>query len=114
MTPILIDPLTELYEELEYAYTPVCFDTVFTVGLIDHSFKDELLEFKNAIDDLPKEIWDWKHLDNHETWITIRQNANVLLDKLKVSSRTYNEDYTTIYYPDGSVFEKKKNRANHA
>lgn len=34
MAPILIDPLTELYEELEYAFTPVCFETVFRVGLI--------------------------------------------------------------------------------
>ena len=29
MEPILIDPLTELYEELDYAFIPICFETVF-------------------------------------------------------------------------------------
>jgi hypothetical protein len=29
MAPILIDPLTELYEELDYAFLPVLFETVF-------------------------------------------------------------------------------------
>ena len=46
MTPILINPLTELYEELEYAFTPVCFETVFRLELINNEFKNELLEFK--------------------------------------------------------------------
>src|SRR3990167_549070 len=43
MAPVLIDPLTELYEELQYAFTPVCFDTVVRMKLINNSLKDELL-----------------------------------------------------------------------
>jgi hypothetical protein len=108
MAPILIDPLTELYEELDYAYTPTCFDSVFEVGLIDHSFKKELLEFKKEIDEIPAELWHWEFLDNHENWTTIRQKANALLDKLGITSRIYNDDYTTVYDSNGSVIIKGK------
>ena len=108
MAPILIDPLTELYEELEYAFTPVCFETVFRVGLIDNSFKDDLLTFKKEVDEIPTTIWDWEFIDNHETWIKIRQKSNILLDKLGVTSRTYNDDFTTIYDEEGNVLHKGK------
>lgn len=85
------NPMTELESEIDYAFTPVCFNTIFRKGLIDNSFKEDLLQFKKWADDIPSEIWDWEFIDNHETWITIRLKANALLDKLGVTSRTYNE-----------------------
>jgi hypothetical protein len=109
MAPILINPLVELYEELEYAFTPECFETVFRLELIDKSLKNELLDFKREVDKIPTEIWDWKFIDVHETWISIRQRANELLDKLGVTSRTYNDDYTTIYDNEGNTIRKGKN-----
>ena len=109
MAPILIDPLTELYEELEYAFTPVCFETVFRLNIIDSSFKNELLEFKKEIDNIPVEIWDWEFIDSHERWKTTRNRANALLDKLGVTSRTYNDNYTTIYDKEGNIIRKGKN-----
>lgn len=109
MTPILFDPLVELYEELEYAFTPVCFETVFRLGIIDHTFKNELLEFKNDIDKIPTEIWDWDFIDNHETWRTTRIRANRILDKLGVTSRIYNDDYVTIYDNEGNIIKQGKN-----
>lgn len=111
ITPILINPLTELYEELEYAFTPVCFETVFRVGLIDNLFKDELLKFKDEVDEIPPEIWDWEFIDKHEIWITTRHKANALLDKLGVTSRTYNDDYTTIIYDkNGNILKEREKR----
>jgi len=93
MAPILFDPLTELYEELDYAFTTILFETVFKNKLIDAQFKDNLLEFKAKVDNIPNEIWDWKFLDNHEVWLGIRSEANELLNKLEIKSRTYNTDY---------------------
>lgn len=109
MEPILIDPLTELYEELEYAFTSVCFETIFRLDRIDNSFKNELLEFKKEVDKIPTEIWDWEFIDSHETWKTTKNRANVLLDKLGVTSRTYNDDFTTIYDAEGNIIRKGKN-----
>lgn len=109
LAPLLIDPLTELYEELEYAFTPVCFETVFRLGLIDNSLKDDLLTFKKEIDGIPTEIWDWEFLDNNEVWIAIRQKANILLEKLGVMHRTYNSDYLTIFDNEGNVIKQGKN-----
>jgi hypothetical protein len=109
MAPILIDPLTELYEELEYAFTPVCFETVFRLEVIDNSFKNELLEFKREVDNIPTEIWDWEFIDSHETWKTTRNRANILLDKLGVTTRIYNDSFTTIYDKKGNIITKGKN-----
>ena len=103
------DPIFELESEIDYAYTPVCFDTIFRNGIINNSLKTELLEFKKQTDDIPKEIWDWEFLDNHKIWTDIRQKANNLLDKLGVTSRTYNDDYTTIYDNEGNIIKKGKN-----
>lgn len=101
MTPILIDPLTELYEELDYAFLPVLFETVFRNKLIDESFKEELLLFKKKVDDIPVELWDWELLDTNEIWATIRIDAENILNKLNIKTRIYNTDYTTIISSTG-------------
>ncbi|WKW45480.1 hypothetical protein P3875_06725 [Myroides sp. JBRI-B21084] len=105
----VFNPMTELESEIDYAFTPVCFDTIFRNGLIDKSFKDELLQFKKWTDDISSEIWDWEFIDNHEAWVATRLKANALLDKLGVTSRTYNDDYTTIYDNEGNIIKKGKN-----
>ncbi len=108
IAPILIDPLTELYEELEYAFTPVCFETVFRLEVIDNAFKNELLGFKKEVDNIPAEMWDLEFIDNHEIWKTIRNRSNELLNKLGVTTRTYNDDYTAIYDSEGNIVRKGK------
>ncbi|MEG0983213.1 hypothetical protein, partial [Algoriella sp.] len=68
MAPILFDPLTELYEELDYAFIPILFETVFYNNLIDESFRNDLLQFKEKVDKIPNEIWDWEYIDTHDEW----------------------------------------------
>ena len=104
----VFDPMAELETEIDYAFTPVCFETIFRNGLIDESSKSELLSFKKKTDEIPAEIWEWEFIDNHDTWIEIRKEANELLDKLGVSSRKYTEDYTTVYDNKGNVIKKGK------
>lgn len=105
----VFNPLIELETEIEYAFTPVCLDTIFRKGLIDISIKEELLQFKKWTDDIPSEIWDWEFFDNHENWVATRHKANALLNKLGVTSRTYNFDYTTIHDSEGNIIKKGKN-----
>ena len=100
------DPLFELETEIEYAFTPVCFETIFRNKLIDNAFKNELLDFKKQTDNIPSEIWYWDYIDNNPTWIQVRQSANQLLDKLGVKERTYKEDYTTVYDNEGNIIKK--------
>ncbi|MGF7038416.1 hypothetical protein [Mucilaginibacter lappiensis] len=102
------NPISELETEIDYAFTPVCFETIFRNQLVDESFKTELLAFKKGTDDIPSEIWDWDHIDIHPTWILIRQKANELLEKLGIESRTYNDDYTTVYDSKGNILKKGK------
>lgn len=101
MAPILIDPLTELYEELDYAFLPVLFETVFRNKLLDESFKEELLLFKKKVDDIPVEIWDWELLDTNGIWIKIRIDAENILNKLNIKTRIYNTDYTNVIFSKG-------------
>jgi hypothetical protein len=105
----LFDPMTELETEIDYAFTPVCFDTIFRNGLVDNSFKSELLAFKKWTEDIPSEIWDWEFIESHETWATTRLKANALLEKLGVTNRTYNDNFTTIYDDEGNIIKKGKN-----
>ncbi len=98
MAPILIDPLTELYEELDYSFTPILFETVLKNSLIDKKFRKELLEFKASIDKIPNEIWHWQFLDKHETWLKTRGQANALLNKIGITSRVYNDEFTTVHW----------------
>jgi len=106
MAPILIDPLTELYEELDYAFTPVLFETVFRNKLIDNQFKNELHKFKTMVNEIPNEIWDWKYLDKHETWVKIRSEADKLLNNIGIETRDYNNDYTKVVSNTGEVLFK--------
>lgn len=98
MASILLDPLTELYEELDYAFLPALFETVFRNELINKQFKEELLIFKKKVDNVPVELWDFDIMDVNETWLEIRKNAEDLLNRLNIESRLYNTDYTTIIY----------------
>ena len=101
MAPVLIDPLTELYEELDYAFLPMLFETVFRNKLIDESFKEDLLQFK--VDNIPNEIWNWDVLDTSEAWKDIRFMAGELLTKMNIDSRVYNTKYTTIITQSNKV-----------
>ncbi|NMR34118.1 hypothetical protein HIO71_07815 [Chryseobacterium aquaticum] len=98
MVPILIDPLTELYEEVDYAFMPVLFETVFRNKLINENYKEELLNFKVEVDQIPVELWDWEILDTNEVWYKIRIDAENLLNKLNIKTRIFNTDFTTIIF----------------
>lgn len=96
MEIILIDPLTELYEEMDYAFLPVCFETVFRNNVIDDKYKNELLSFKKIVDEIPNEIWDYEFIGVNEKWTEIKNNAENLLNKLGVDTRIYNTNYVKI------------------
>jgi hypothetical protein len=66
------------------------------------------LDFELETDNIPKEIWELEHFDNHPMWILIRLKANILLDKVGIQSRTYNDDLTTVYDSKGNILKKGK------
>ncbi len=43
---------------------------------MDNQYKDILLEFKTKFENIPNELCDWTFLDNTETWLSIRKEAN--------------------------------------
>lgn len=79
----------ELESEIDYAFVPVCFETIFRNGLITNSFKTELLAFKQETDNIPADIWDWEYIGKHETWLRIKYMATGILDKLGIQNRVY-------------------------
>lgn len=104
----VFNPMRELEAEIDYAFTPVCFETIFRNSIVAESLNEELLAFKKWTDEIPSEIWDWDFIDTHEIWINTRLKANLLLDKLNVESRAYNGDFTTIYDENGNIIKKAK------
>lgn len=105
---IAFDPIFELESEIDYAFLPVCFETVFRNGKLNPSFKQDLLNFKLKTNAIPREIWNWEDLETHELWISIRIEANDLLDRIGITHRTCNDDYTTIYDLDGNILQQGK------
>lgn len=104
------DPMFELEMEIDYAFTPVCFETLFRNRYIDISFKDELIAFKKETDNMPLDIWCWEHLEAYEQWTALRYKANQLLDKLGVKSRMYDGDFVTIIDNKGQIIKKGVHR----
>jgi hypothetical protein len=105
---ILIDPLTELNEEIDYAFLPVCFETIFRNNVIEDKYKEELLNFKKLVDEIPNEIWDYKFIEINEKWVEIKNNAENLLNKLGVETRVFNANYHKIITNEGkTIFEGK-------
>ena len=102
------DPIFELESEIDYAFTPVCFETIFRNNRINERFKEELLDFKKQTDEIPGEIWDWEFLDKEKQWIEVRKKANELLDKMGIADRKYSEDYTTVYDEYGNIIKQGK------
>lgn len=106
---ILIDPLTELYEEMDYAFLPVCFETIFRNNVIDDKYKNELLNFKKLVDEIPNEIWDYEFIGVNEKWTEIKNNAENLLNKLGVETRIFNTTHHKIITNVGkTIFDGKK------
>lgn len=108
MASPVFDPMTELYQELEYAYTPVCFETVFRKKLIPIIYKQELLRFKTNVDQMPSEIWDWEYLEEHPSWINIRTDAEEILKKMGILHRVYDYSFTNVITSSGEVIKRKK------
>ena len=98
MEYILIDPLTELYEELDYAFTPVLFETVFRNNKINNNIKDNLLKFKKMVDDIPNEIWDYNFIGVNNEWKDVQLLAEHLLNRMDVKSKTFNTKFHNIHF----------------
>ena len=107
------DPIFELESEIDYAFIPVLFETIFRNDLIDNKYKTALLDFKRLTDEIPSEIWDWEFLDEEQKWIEVREKANELLDKLGITDRKYDEDYITVYNKNGKIIKQGKKVANN-
>lgn len=103
MEPILIDPLTELYEELDYAFLPVCFETVFRNKKIDTEYKQQLLDFKKQVDEIPNEIWDYKFIDNHNKWQEVKISAENILKNIGIQHRIFDGKHHKVMDKNGNV-----------
>lgn len=103
MQPILIDPLTELYEELDYAFIPICFETVFRNKKINIEHKENLLNFKKEVEKIPNEIWDYEFIDKHEKWQDVKKTAENILNSIGIQHRIFNVKHHKIMDKNGNV-----------
>lgn len=114
MEYVLIDPLTELCEEMDYAFLPVCFETIFRNNVIENKYKDELKNFKKLVDEIPNEIWDYEFIGVNEKWTEIKNSAENLLNKLGVETRIFNTTYHEIITNEGkTIFDGKIDKRNY-
>jgi hypothetical protein len=94
------DPMFELESEFDIGFTDYTLDKNFENGTIKENLKQDLLDFKKSVNDVPSHLWNYDDLDTHETWKNIRSQANILLTKMGETRREYDHGFTTIIYVD--------------
>lgn len=110
MEPILFDPLTELYEELDYAFIPVLFETIFRNNIINNKHKEELLDFRKQVEEIPNEIWDYPYIGVHPKWKDIQIFAENILHQLNIETRIFNTQFHTVLSKEGKTIFKGKEK----
>lgn len=92
-------PLFELETEFDYAFTPIVFENGCEFGNIKQSLKSRLIYFKEEVDKLPNEIWEWDELYVNKEWIRIRQESKKILKKLGEETRKCKKktSYNNVY-----------------
>lgn len=94
------DPIFELESEFDIGFTDYTLDKNFENGTIKETLKQELLDFKKSVNDVPSQLWNYEDLETHSTWKNIRSQANILLTKMGETRREYDHGFTTIIYAD--------------
>jgi hypothetical protein len=92
------DPIFELESEFDIGFNDYTLDKNLENGTIKESLKQDLLDFKKSVDNVPSQLSNYEDLDTHETWKNIRDHANILLTKMGETRREYDHGFTTIIY----------------
>ncbi len=82
-------PIFELQSELEYAFMPVVFDTSIRFKNINAKMVDRLIKFKETVEALPEELWEWSELYTRQEWIDIRKEAKDILSTFGEANRKF-------------------------
>lgn len=110
---VLINPIDEKFDELNYAFTPVCFDTLFRTKIIKEENRLELLDFYSEVNSLSKNKWNYEAMSTDPIWNNVRIRADEILRKLGVDSRIYDTSKTIIFDEKGKVIYSKDKEINN-
>jgi hypothetical protein len=94
------DPIFELESEFDIGFSDYTLGKNFENGTIMDDLRQELLDFKKSVTDVPASLWNYESIERHETWNNIRTQANLLLTKMGETRRKYDDHFTTIVYVD--------------
>ena len=93
-------PIFELETDFDYAFGDFMFEQNFKNGSVQESLRQELLKFKAKVDITEPAIWTIEEIEKNPIWQDIRNDANILLDKLGEKRREYDFGNTTIVKAD--------------
>ena len=93
-------PIFELETAFDYAFGDFMFEQNFKNGSVQESLRQELLKFKAKVDITEPAIWTIEEIEKNPIWQDIRNDANILLDKLGEKRREYDFGNTTIVKAD--------------
>ena len=87
----------EMETEFLCAFDEPVFSAVFESGKVAETLRDELLDFKKAVDALPNARWQWEELLANADWQPVRARAAQLLQQLGEERREYDAGFTIIF-----------------
>jgi len=94
------DPIFELESEFDIGFSDYTLEKNFENETIKEELRQELLDFKKSVQDVPSNLWNYEDLETHDTWKSIRAHANAILTKMGETRREYDDGFTTIIYVD--------------
>ncbi len=96
----VFNPLTELEAEFDYAFGDFVFEQNFKNNKVKESLRNDLIKFKEKVNNISSEIWTLEKIATESIWMDIRNNANEILNKMGEKRREYDFSFTTIIYAD--------------
>ncbi len=87
----IFKPIFELDTEFSYAFLPIVFENACDYGEINEDTKSRLQKFKEAVENLPSEIWRWEALYANNEWLKIRKESISLLEELGEEHRKFED-----------------------
>ena len=101
-------PIFELETDFDYAFGDFIFEQNFKNGKVNESLRNDLLKFKTKVDKTEPAIWTIEEIETNSIWQDIRNDANLLLDKLGEKRRAYDFGNTTIVVADNKTNSDNK------
>lgn len=64
------------------------------------------MNFRNQVEEIPNEIWDYEFIGKDEKWLKIKSKSEEILKKIGVKSRDFKGKYHKVIGNGGIIYQE--------